>query len=373
VQWRVDGKLRSEWYAEQKDRDKRARELAGARKKGLLVDIPDREELTEWRAFKAAAAGVAWQDILAGYRANLKATGAEPCTITVAAAATKYLATQQARLDRREIDAATFRNKRHRIQEFAKGFGSQLLTQIRGEAIEQWIDDVKELENPHTVNDWRKHIGAFFEAFDREVPRNPIDDFKRRSDAAEEVKIRTVQETARLFAYALQHHPEAIGRLACEAFVGLRFSSAAKLVKGDINFADRSILLPARKVKTRRRFNISEMPETVWSWLPKTNDACWAMTEIEYRHLKSDLFTQAKVVHPKNCLRHGAATYHVAAFGDAGKTATMLCHHGQQMLWARYNGVAKREQARLYWTITPQTVDQLAAGAPVVPFGQQAG
>jgi hypothetical protein len=72
------------------------------------------------------------------------------------------------------------------------------------------------------------------------------------------------------------------------------------------------------------------------------------------------IFTDAKVPHPHNCLRHSFCTYHVAAFKNPGLTATILCHRNQGMLWARYNGNATQDQGKRYWTITPETASTLA-------------
>ena len=76
---------------------------------------------------------------------------------------------------------------------------------------------------------------------------------------------------------------------------------------------------------------------------------------------KSQLFTDAKVPHPKNCLRHSACTYHVAAFKDPGKTATMLCHTDQQLLWSTYNGRAAQAEGKRYFAITPDSIRKVSA------------
>lgn len=167
------------------------------------------------------------------------------------------------------------------------------------------------------------------------------------------VEILTVEQAAQLFAYARKHQRDAIGRLALEAFAGLRFSSAFRLEKSDINFDDRGILLPAHKLKTERRHYIDGLPDNLWEWLRVTNDGCWAMEGSEWMHLKSRLFVDAKVPHPRNCLRHSFCTYHVAAYKNPGLTATILCHRNQQKLWQAYNGNAKQADGVKYFEIRP--------------------
>ena len=189
---------------------------------------------------------------------------------------------------------------------------------------------------------------------------------ERRDGTIGEVQINTVAEVAQLFAYALEHHKEALGRLTLEAFVGLRFSSAYRLEKGDINFADKGILLPRHKLKTKRRRYIDGLPENVWPWLKETNDACWAMTSNEWMHLKSQLFVDANVPHPHNSLRHSFCTHHIAAHKNPGKTATILCHTSQDELWEHYNGCATEQAGGLYFKITPLTAPTMAKDPAVL-------
>ena len=172
----------------------------------------------------------------------------------------------------------------------------------------------------------------------------------------------TPKQTARLFAYALKHRPETLGRLALEAFAGLRFTSAAMLAKEEINFDDKGITLLARKIKTRRRRYIDGLPANFWDWIGKTTEACWRMKRSQWMHIKSDVFAGAGVPHPQNCLRHSFCTYHVSAYKNPGLTATLLCHQNQAQLWGHYNGIASQAAGLTYFSIKPENVEQIAAG-----------
>jgi hypothetical protein len=132
-----------------------------------------------------------------------------------------------------------------------------------------------------------------------------------------------------------------------------------RLEKSDVNVSDRGILLPAKKLKTGmrtgRRHYIDGLPDNLWDWMKLAQDRTWALSERQYMRHKSNLFTDAAIPHPKNCLRHSACTYHVAAFKDPGKTATMLCHTDQSMLWSTYNGRATQTSGLAYFAITPES------------------
>ena len=56
---------------------------------------------------------------------------------------------------------------------------------------------------------------------------------------------------------------------------------------------------------------------------------------------------------PKNCFRHSFVTYHVALYRDAGKTALLVSHRNQQILFQHYLGIATKEQAERYFQIVP--------------------
>jgi hypothetical protein len=128
---------------------------------------------------------------------------------------------------------------------FAAAFGGNRLTQITGEDIEDWIETDLGYDNPHTFNNWRKHIRTFFDHYRKQVHQNPCDDIRTRNDDTEHVGILTPMQAAKLFSHALtENRRHLIGRLALEAFAGLRFASAYRLEKADINFKDLGLLLP---------------------------------------------------------------------------------------------------------------------------------
>ena len=207
-------------------------------------------------------------------------------------------------------------------------------------------------------------LGAFFSSFAKEIRYNPCSEIEARGGHVEYVSILSVRDTARLFEYALEHRRVAIGRLALEAFAGLRFGSSTRLEKHDIIFADKGIMLPASKLKTGmtdgRRHYIGGLPENLWEWLAIATPDGWTLTGSEWMHEKSRLFADAKVPHPRNCLRHSFATYHVAAYKNPGLAATILCHTNQEKLWSNYNGNATSAFGKKYFEVTPTTAAAIA-------------
>ena len=360
----VDRKAKAEFFSTAEARDQRAKDLREALRKGEIIQIPTRAEGAAWAAFRESTKGHSWQEVVSGWKEHMRATNTLPCTITCTEARDQYLEWCYKKVSENTMSEDTYRHKNQKISDFGTTFGSALLNTVVTADLEAWLDDLS-LDAAATWNNWRKHTVAFFAHFDDFLSRNPAERIKIRDDSIEEVGILTVRQTAKLFAYALEKEPVALGRLACEAFAGIRFSSAVRLEKKDLNFEDRNIILPAHKIKTRRRFASDKFPATVWEWLKRTTPDCWTLTPSEYMHLKSEIFSEAKVPHPHNCLRHSFCTYHVNAFENPGLTALLLAHKNQQQLWDHYFGRATSAASKDYWTITPDTVGEMANGEDV--------
>jgi hypothetical protein len=358
VQWRTPNGRPKLYFRTPELRDEKLAALQRAAGKSEAFTPQDSARA---RAILDAIGDTPWQDVIAGWREHMKAQGRVPCTVTVKEAVDEYLKHVENLRVSKELCEGTACHKRQKLGLFSQTFGANLLSAVDAGDIEDWIDEQGHASNA-TFNCYRKHVRSMFE-FHRKLVKNPCEHIDTRSESIDHVAILTVPQTAQLFAYALAHNKEALGRLALEAFAGLRFSSAFRLEKEDINYEDKGILLPPHKIKTGRRHYIDELPANLWGWLDKTNAACWAMNDSQWMHTKSELFTDAKVPHPRNCLRHSFCTYHVAAFKNPQLTSTILCHRNTQKLWTNYNGVAKQADGKLYFTITPLTAAKLAKPA----------
>jgi integrase len=342
IQYRELGQTLSESFATPEEREKRVAKLRRERRRGQNRTLtPD--EVSEWQAFKTAIGDTPWQDVVTSWRSG----GVTKGSPLVGVAALSYLEAIKP-----TMAADTMRHKKQKVNLFATAFDGKQLHEITPDDIDTWLDDLG-FDNNNTVDSYRRVIHAFYAHFRKQCPINPVSSVDSRSEEKDVITKLDVEDTQRLFAYAQQHAPEVLGRLAFEAFAGVRFASAYRLEKADINFDDKGVLLPKHKLKTKRRHYIDGLPENIWPWLALTNDACWALSPAEYMHAKSQLFEKAKVPHPHNVMRHSFATYHVAAFKDAGKTAGILCHRNQKMLWDHYRGNATEAQGKAYFAIVP--------------------
>lgn len=371
-------------------RDEKYNEMLALRRGRMLTASVSREWIDKYRAFETAAEGVPWQVILSGYRENLVRAGRAPCLMTVQVAVTDYLAemlklrdhTNAAGEPEPKLGADTYRQKEHKLELFADEFGKRLLDDVKGFEVELWADDFEEVRTDITFDNYVKHVSALYgHCIARKIIRdNPCATVERRSDGPGEVKILSPEQCAHLFHTALTYTEDgekpflvALGRLALEFFLGLRFASAGRVSKKEINFADRGVLLPRRKLKTGkqrggRKHYVDGMPDQLWAWLAVTPEECWTLAPRDYLTLKSKLFVVAGVPHPHNCARHSFATYDLRAHKNPGRTATLLCHTDQEQLWEHYLGIATHEMGKKYQRITPGNCAELAQGWQPVVF-----
>lgn len=59
---------------------------------------------------------------------------------------------------------------------------------------------------------------------------------------------------------------------------------------------------------------------------------------------------------PHDALRHSFATYHLAMYQNAPLTAHELGHPNPGLLYTHYRNLATRNDAALYWNLTPETI-----------------
>jgi integrase len=365
VQWGRGQDRRTESFKTPEEQEARYAEIAGRLQRNGDDFVFNRQAQIDWAAFMSTIGDASWVDVVAGWRENLKRHELVRSRKTVGEAAKEYIAHCLSLRDTGQMSPDTFRQKRQKISFLGTKFNTVPLCDVTTEMLEQWLDELLGelgLSAACTFNNYLKPVRTFFNFNKKHVALNPAVGIPLRNASIDEVGVLTPKQTARLFAYALKHRPETLGRLALEAFAGLRFTSAATLAKEEINFEDKGITLLARKIKTRRRRYIDGLPENFWAWIDKTTEACWRMKRSQWMHIKTDVFEGADVPHPQNCLRHSFCTYHVSAYKNPGLTATLLCHQNQAQLWGHYNGIASQAAGLTYFSIKPENVEQIAAG-----------
>ena len=134
--------------------------------------------------------------------------------------------------------------------------------------------------------------------------------------------------------------------LAVRYFAGLRTSEAVALEETEIK--EQFIEVTAAKAKTRRRRLVTIQPN-LRAWLDLGGTL--PLRQVNNR-LRAVTLSIPGVPWPHNATRHSFASYHLAKFGNAGKTA-LEAGHTEQMLFNHYREIVLPEDAEKFFNIRP--------------------
>lgn len=253
-------------------------------------------------------------------------------------------------------DAAS--HMRLHLKRLNGAFGDKKLGEISTDDLRQWINSLTDPETslpmqPYTVRHHIRSIKYFFRHCVREkwMDESPCERIDAPRVEAGEIHVLSAANTERLFS--VNRDALCVGRLALEAFGGLRFTSAARISAAEISHSERGIIMPGAKHKSGRRHYVDGYPDNLWAWLKYAPTACWDIPPRLYLDQKSQCFERAQVANPGNVLRHSFCTYHVALHKDAARTAVLLTHRSPTMLYQHYRGHGSEADAKRYFSITP--------------------
>lgn len=295
-----------------------------------------------------------------------------PC-LTAIEAVRRYL---QLRLDQGMlVNSDTFRHlRKHLSERFCGAFGEWPIEDIKTDHLRTWV---KTLTNPktsapmshNTRNHHLKDLKVFFKCARVEgwIQRDPTEPMKLVKLCEENVTVIPVRDAFEVFKQ--NRDRRCIGRLALEAFGGLRYSTAGQVVKEDLKFDVHGIEMPSNKHKSRKRKFRQGQPENCWKWLSHSPDGCWALTLRQYAEEKKEMLVIAgvrplvtkcdedreklKTLH--NIWRHSFASYLLALRKNFPDVAYLM-QHSKTTTTEIYEGQATERDARLYFAISPDTV-----------------
>lgn len=272
-------------------------------------------------------------------------------------------------------DGDTYRHlTKHLGKRFCQLHGNLPLRTIRADHIRAWsasLTDERTLQ-PLSQLTRRHHLVSlktFFRRCWREgwIERDPTLPIVLPQVQEEDVNVIPVADAFHFFRVNRGHR--AIGRLALEAFGGLRYTTAGKLVYADLKFERRGIEMPSSKHKSRKRRFRQGQPSNMWAWATHAPRTCWDLTIRQYRDEKKEMLCmaglrpmvlksdedRARADELKNVWRHSFASYLLAKTKDYAPIAYLM-QHARATTTEVYEGIADELDAVRYFAITPQTV-----------------
>jgi integrase len=250
-----------------------------------------------------------------------------------------------------------------RLARFCADFGERSIAGITVEELDNWLRALP--GSPKSRANYRANVGVLFSyaARRRMIDNNPIVYTARPKLVDKAPEIFSVNELAALLNAASTRAPEVVPMLALGAFAGLREAEIKRLDWSEVDQRRGHIEIKSSKAKSARR-RIVEMQPNLRQWLRPHAAKTGPVVPVNSRK-KLDLVRKAARLGrwPQNGLRHGFASYRLAATHDAPRVAAELGHTSPQMLYSTYRELVLPEDAERYWQLAPQT-----EGANVVAF-----
>jgi integrase len=250
-----------------------------------------------------------------------------------------------------------------RLARFVADFGERPIAGITVEELDDWLRGLD--CSPKTRMNFRANVGVLFSYAEQRgmIDSNPILRTARPKLADLPPEIFTVEELSALLNAAARVAPDVVPMLAIGAFAGVREAEIKRLDWSEVDQRRGHIEIKSSKAKSARR-RIVEMQPNLRQWLRPHAAKTGPVVPVNSRK-KLDLVRKAARLGrwPQNGLRHGFASYRLAATHDAPRVAAELGHTSPQMLYSTYRELVLPEDAERYWQLAPQT-----EGANVVAF-----
>lgn len=359
-----------ESFENEVDRNDLAERKAGELKEnGAAFLEVDPAEWREWKAFRARCPAP-----LHEIEAAWLASGAAASRIAVLTkdAVAKYLALRLA--EDIEEDSDTHRHLKLHLKRLADAYGDMPLDNVSPDLIRDLLEKIVSKKTGQKLGKMakrhhRKDWNTFFKRCITEEwmvsRKNPCTAVK---PPRVDVKDKTPLGARAIFDVLKFNRDEpVVGRIALELFGFLRAASSERLKKEHLKFDSRGIRLPGSRVdeetgeskknhksgKTKYR---QGHPAVLWAWLEHAPEACWTdINEGNYGHKKAAAFVRARVVNPKNGLRHSCISHHLAAFKNPPLT-TYLAQHRHMTMTEEYEGIVDEAESKLVMAMTPDAV-----------------
>lgn len=366
LHWRdARGKRQSKTYRDEGSRELAARALAEKKEShGRSILNFDPVEWQRFVEFKRIVAGADPVVVAHEWVEARRGAGKAEAGLLVKDAVARYI---ELRKGEEKLSDDTWRHfDKHLTERFAGSFGVMELRDITADNIRAWLSSLTssrtgESMEPLTLRHHRKDVNTFLDRAVREgwLARNPCELVAVPSVEDKDVFVCPVDDAVRFFE--VNKGEPVIARIALEAFAGLRYSTAGRIQKSNINFVERGIEMPGIMHKSGKRKFRQGHPENLWAWLARAPEETWTMTLRQYAEEKKSAFIRAgmkgstaKELSSKlrNIWRHSFASYHLALHRNMPLTQYLM-QHRHMTTTEIYEGVATNADAGKYFAITP--------------------
>jgi integrase len=321
-------------------------------------------------------------------RAGMKALSPTGGLRTFAEVAEELRASKKDRKEGGTYDASSERNFRTRSLRLEKaGLGEKLVSQLVGTDIQNALSELRKLDggklSARSILNFRRILAEIFEhaVAKQYTPTNPLEqlakeDLKRlggekQRREIDHINILTPDEARRLLDAALEvEEPGMLATLVLRLFCGLRTGEVSRLDWSEVHWLDEKpfVHIPAGKAK-KRSIRLVNIPSNALAWLklcdpksggridpgsPKTYAKRFGRIPQLAGMGKEDAKGNWQSGWEINDTRHSFGSYHYALYGDSVRTAAEMGHkQGDDVLFAHYRSLVRKEEAEAYFGIMP--------------------
>ena len=302
---------------------------------------------------------------------------ADPQRMTVREAIERYLAF---RIEEGVVKPGTDHYRHLDVQlrrSLGKTLGSMALSAVTADHLRAWLRGIRTARNanptPLTVRHYLKNVKPFFRRAYAEgwIQRDPAMAVTAPRVEDKPVNVLSPEQAFRCFKANVNHW--AIARLALEAFGGVRASTAGKIAYSQIKVDRQALEMAASIHKSGKRVYRQGHPGNLWEWIREAPPESWECDWRAYREAKPFLHVmaglrkelnryvtvtaeeRAQIAALKNVWRHSFATYLLALDGAFPRCSYLMQHTNTRTTMV-YEGLASTDDARLYFSITPDAV-----------------
>jgi len=251
------------------------------------------------------------------------------------------------------VSAVHLRDFTYRLERFAKRHAKRLVAEITTKDIDAWVFGLKNAAQSKDKH--RRLLHNFFAYCTGRgyCEENPVARAAKVKVTRKPPGILSPADAAALLAAA---PAEIVPALAIGFFAGLRTAEIARLDWREIDLERGFIEVTAENAKSSQRRLVTIKPN-LKAWLEPHAKLSGPVRLSEMMH--KDRFDiarkEAGITWPSNACRHSFASYDLALNQDAAKTALELGHTNTAVLFQHYRELARPEDAKAYFSITPKT------------------
>lgn len=263
-------------------------------------------------------------------------------------------------------DAKTIKQAGIIWNKFAGAFSDRHLSEISVEEYQQWFDGIEGA--PKTRANYRNLVRQLYRTAIRKkyVLENIVD----QTDKIEGIEGKRGFLSVAAVASLLKHAPnyDLLPYAVMMLFGGVRREElegedGSEVVGWEnVNLTDKSVVVSAATVKTRRQ-RVIPLTDTAVAWLRSCRKLTGPVTDKTNFRKRFDAWREAAGViqgWPDNALRHTFGTMHATHYQDHGKTANIM-GNSVDVVKRHYLGVTTRQDAARFWKLRPNKSTKVIA------------